>query len=193
MKSATGPEVDSLLAPSPDLEVSPPAERDRPTTSPDGTPYESGLHGVVHQRLQRLSDHRGSLIEAVHPNNSFWREPVHHCEYVTIRPGRIKGWGMHKLSDDRYVVADGKIRVVLYDGRVRSPTFDRIVEFHFTAESPGLLRIPAGVWHANHNWGDTEATFLVFPTRPYDHANPDKYRLDPIDGPIPFDWTLREG
>jgi hypothetical protein len=29
-----------------------------------------------------------------------------------------------------------------------------------------------------------------FPTRPYDHAVPDKYRIDPASDEIPFDWEL---
>jgi hypothetical protein len=31
------------------------------------------------------------------------------------------------------------------------------------------------------------------PDAPYDRENPDKYRTDPHDGAIPFDWTLRDG
>ena len=31
---------------------------------------------------------------------------------------------------------------------------------------------------------------MNFPTRPYDHAEPDKYRIDPHSGLIPFDFTL---
>lgn len=191
--SVASPDLERLLAPSPDLEVSPPAPRDRPTTSPEGKPYDLGMHGVVLQRMQRIVDHRGSLIEMISPSNPFWHEPIVHCEYMKILPGRIKGWGMHKESDDRYFVEHGRIRVVLYDGRVHSPTYDRFAVFNFTPESPGLLRIPAGVWHANQNWGDYEGLVLVFPTRPYDHANPDKYRADPVDGPIAFDFTLRDG
>jgi dTDP-4-dehydrorhamnose 3,5-epimerase len=181
------------LEPSEELEVSPPAERDRPTTRPDGTPTDVGILGVVVERLQRHVDHRGSLIELINFDHSFWHEPIVHCECVTTRAGAIKGWGMHKLGHDRYFVGSGRMRVVLFDGRVQSPTFERFAQFHFTEQSPGLLRIPAGVWHANQNWGDEDAQFLNFPTRGYDHAHPDKYRLDPVDGPIEFDWTLPAG
>ena len=33
---------------------------------------------------------------------------------------------------------------------------------------------------------------MNFPTRPYDRTNPDKYRIDPASGEIPFDFTLRD-
>ena len=47
--------------------------------------------------------------------------------------------------------------------------------------------------HADQNIGDREARLLNFPTRPYDRADPDKYRIDPHSGAIPFDWELRDG
>jgi dTDP-4-dehydrorhamnose 3,5-epimerase len=48
--------------------------------------------------------------------------------------------------------------------------------------------MPAGVWHAVENVGTEEAIMINFPTRPYNHADPDKRRL-PIDSPeIPFEF-----
>jgi dTDP-4-dehydrorhamnose 3,5-epimerase len=85
------------------------------------------------------------------------------------------------------------VRVVLFDGRTDAPSHRRLAEFHFADASPGLLRIPPGVWHADQNYGDNEVTVLNFPTRPYDHSNPDKYRIDPHSDEIPFDWSLRDG
>ena len=69
----------------------------------------------------------------------------------------------------------------------------RIAEFFFTEATPGLLAIPPGVWHADQNWGKTDAHIVNFPTHPYDHANPDKFRIDPHSDVIPFDWELRDG
>ena len=80
---------------------------------------------------------------------------------------------------------------MLYDGRTASPSYQRFAEYHFTDETPGLLLIPPGVWHADQNTGDRDAVVFNFPTRPYDHARPDKYRIDPSSDEIPFDWTLK--
>jgi dTDP-4-dehydrorhamnose 3,5-epimerase len=176
-----------------DLRVLPEGTRDRAHRHPDGSLIDNGIEGVEYVPVRRHSDHRGSLIELINFADPFWREPIVHGEFVTTRPGRIKGWGMHKLSVDRYFVATGQMRVVLFDGRTASSTFERIAQFNFTDESPGMLRIPTGVWHANQNWGDTDAVFVNFPTDPHDYANPDKYRIDPHDGTIPFDWTLPDG
>ena len=176
----------------PEREVVPDVPRDRPTVDADGR-LLTRIEGVELVRLAPLVDHRGSLMEVVDLESPFWREPVVYAYQVAILPGRIKGWGMHKLQTDRYFVGSGRLRVVLYDGRVGSPSHGRFAQFHFADDSPGLLRIPPGVWHADQNIGDREARLLNFPTRPYDRADPDKYRIDPHSGAIPFDWELRDG
>jgi dTDP-4-dehydrorhamnose 3,5-epimerase len=174
--------------------VQPAGLRDRPHRDPDGTLLDLGLEGVALHRPPRHVDHRGSLFETINFSHPFWHEPVIHGEWVVSSPGRIKGWGMHKESVDRYVVGAGQLRVVLYDGRVDSPSYGKLAQFHFSGESPGWLRIPTGVWHASQNYGDAEAVFVNFPTEPYDYADPDKYRLDPYDrSQIDFDWALRDG
>jgi dTDP-4-dehydrorhamnose 3,5-epimerase len=163
--------------------------------SPQGakdTSADRGIEGVELERLSTFSDHRGILSEVVDLERPFWREPVVYSYAITIRPGRIKGWGMHKLQADRYYVAAGCLRVVLYDGRTESPTHARFQEIHFTPETLGLLRIPPGVWHADQNWGDVDAIIHNFPTRPYSHDDPDKYRIDPHSGEIPFDFALAD-
>lgn len=109
---------------------------------------------------------------------------------ITVRPGRIKGWGMHRIQSDRYVTVSGRARVVLFDGRTGSPTYQRVAEFHFTDETPGTLLIPPGVWHADQNIGDTDVMIVNFPTHAYDPERPDKYRIDVASGEIPFDWPL---
>ena len=58
---------------------------------------------------------------------------------------------------------------------------------------PACSASPPGVWHADQNIGGTEAAIIDFPTQPFDRAKPDKYRIDPHGGEIPFDFTLRDG
>ena len=174
-------------------EITPAAPGDRPTIDAEGRRREVGIEGVALQMLGPLqADHRGTLLEVIDARHPFWREPVVYSYRFTVRAGRIKGWGMHKLQTDRYFAASGRLRVVLYDGRTISPTYQRFAEFHFTDETPGLLGIPPGVWHADQNTGDRDATVFNFPTRPYDRDRPDKYRIDPSSGEIPFDWSLKD-
>jgi len=75
-------------------------------------------------------------IEIVNFDHPFWQEPVVHAYGITIRPGRIKGWGMHKLQTDRYAIVNGSVRVVLFDGRSESPT-QGLIEGPFAFERKG--------------------------------------------------------
>ncbi len=175
-----------------DLEVLPGGVRDVPTVAVGGR-RRPQLEGVVSAPAVVQADHRGTLTEIVNFEDPFWEEPVVYSYAFTVAPGRIKGWGMHKRQTDRYVALAGRLRVVLYDGRPDSPTFERFAEFSFADEAPGFLRIPPGVWHADQNVGDVPCRVFNFPTRPYDRDAPDKYRIDPASGEIPFDFTLRDG
>jgi dTDP-4-dehydrorhamnose 3,5-epimerase len=174
--------------------VTPEAAQDAPHRAPDGRLLDTGIAGVVVERPPRHIDQRGSLFELINLSHAFWSEPIVHGEWIVTSPGMLKGWGMHMESDDRYVAGSGRVRVVLFDGRVDSPSYERFSQFHFGDQSPGWLRIPRGVWHVIHNYGDVDAIVANFPTEPHRFENPDKYRVDPYDSSkIPFDWTLRGG
>jgi dTDP-4-dehydrorhamnose 3,5-epimerase len=173
--------------------VEPEVAADVPTVDAAGRRLTTGIEGVVYSRAVSHVDHRGSLTEVVNFDDPFWDEPVVYSYCFTIRPGRIKGWGMHLKQADRYFLTQGSLRVVLFDGRVQSPTQGKFAEFHFTEAARGRLLIPPGVWHADHNWGDTEAVLLNFPTRAFDREHPDKHRIDPASDEIPFDFRLRDG
>ena len=43
-----------------------------------------------------------------------------------------------------------------------------------------FVTVPANVWHADRNIGDRDVVVVNFPTIPYDHSAPDKWRL-PLD------------
>jgi dTDP-4-dehydrorhamnose 3,5-epimerase len=175
-----------------DLEVVPAGTRDVPTVAADGL-RRAQLEGVVAAPAVVHADHRGTLMETINFDNPFWEEPVVYAYAFTVAAGRIKGWGMHRRQTDRYATLAGRLRIVLYDGRTDSPTFMNFAEFHFADEAPGFLRIPPGVWHADQNIGEAPCRLINFPTRPFDRDSPDKYRIDPASGEIPFDFTLRDG
>jgi len=169
------------------------ALRDRPTVDADSHELPAGIDGVEVRRLTTHADARGALTPVVDIRDPFWDEPIVYSYRFSILPGRIKGWGMHELQTDRYFIVSGSVRVVLFDGREDSRTSGAIVEANFTDRTPGLVKIPPGVWHADQNWGDVEAHVLNFPTRAYDPDRPDKFRIGPHDGTIPFEWAISDG
>src|ERR1019366_9045127 len=98
----------------------------------------------------------------------------------TIRPGMAKGWGMHREHDDRYAFLAGELELAFYDAREDSETSGQESHLMLSEAHRQLVTIPRGVWHAERNLGMTEVRVVNFPTEPYNHANPDKYKL-PLD------------
>lgn len=162
---------------------------DHQTVAADGRPMPGRIEGVEIQYVRPHVDARGMLVEVVNFSDPFWREPVVYSYAITVDPGKVKGWGMHLRQVDRHHVHSGRVRFVLYDARIDSPTHGCVQTLWMGDEARGAVRIPNGVWHALQNVADVVAHVTNFPTVPYDRAAPDKQLL-PLDTElIPFDFS----
>ncbi len=162
--------------------------KDAPTVTADGTPRSPVPHGVTFRRATTHIDDRGSVCELFDARWTWHPDPLVFSYMFTLRPGMVKGWGLHKLHEDRYFIVSGELAVVMYDVREESPTRNMVSRVVLSEYDRRLMNIPAGIWHANWNIGSKDVLVVNFPTRPYDHDNPDKYRL-PIDtDQIPFSF-----
>jgi dTDP-4-dehydrorhamnose 3,5-epimerase len=153
---------------------------DRQTVSSDGQSVNRVADGVTFRDAITHVDARGSIVEMFDPRWEWHPDPVVYAYSFTVRPGMAKGWGLHKLHEDRYFLMHGELEIVLYDVRPESPTFKEVSKVTLTGHRRRLVNIPAYVWHADRNIGSSDVVVVNFPTTPYDHASPDKYRL-PLD------------
>ena len=160
--------------------------KDKQTVSSEGELIASCIAGVVIHRRPLQEDERGELMEIYNPAWGIHPAPMVYAYFVAIRPGRVKGWVVHRLQDDRLFFIGGVTRVALFDDRPGSPTYRMLSVFVLSERNRGLLIIPRGVFHALKNIGSNDSVFLNLPTRPYDHADPDKYRLPVKNDLIPF-------
>ena len=169
------------------------AVQDKQTVTSDGRSVSPLIEGVVIQSSTTHEDDRGTLCEIMSPHRLPHPAPLVYVYQFTIRPGKIKGWHSHHLHDDRIFISQGHVKVVLYDNRSDSPTFGVVNELFRTEQDRTVMVIPAHVFHAHENIGATDALFISMPTRPYNHAAPDVYRL-PIDtDQIPYSFKDRRG
>jgi dTDP-4-dehydrorhamnose 3,5-epimerase len=169
------------------------AVRDPQTVTPAGEPVRELIAGVAVRSAVTHVDDRGEICEVFDPAWGVLAEPVVYVYQAMVRPGKAKGWIVHRQQDDRLFVSLGSLRIVLYDAREGSPTQGRVNEIFLSERNRGLVVIPRGVFHAVQNVGGVDAYFVNLPTRPYVHDDPDKFRL-PIDtDQIPFSLALRAG
>lgn len=154
-----------------------PIVRDTETVTPTGQRIAPLPEGMVVRDLVTHVDERGTVCELYDPRWGVSPDPLVFSYMFTIRPGMAKGWGVHRRHEDRYAFIGGELELAFYDAREDSATAGRESRLFLSAYHRKLLTIPRGVWHAERNVGDADVLVVNFPTIPYDHANPDKYRL----------------
>lgn len=167
--------------------------KDKQTVTPEGQSLQELIAGVRVRYATTHPDDRGTLTEVYNPVWDFSDAPLVYVYQVTLRPGKVRGWVVHRLQEDRLFMSQGTFKWVLYDDRSDSPTYKALNVIYLSEHNRGLLLIPRGVYHAVQNVGHTDALFINMPTRAYNHADPDKYRL-PLDTDlIPYRFENRLG
>jgi dTDP-4-dehydrorhamnose 3,5-epimerase len=167
--------------------------KDPPTVSSSGASLAALPHGVTSRNATTHTDDRGTVCEMFDPRWNWHPDPFTFAYFYTLRPGKIKGWGLHLRHEDRYFIMFGEMEIVMYDARPDSPTKGLVGKVVLSEHQRRLVNIPAGIWHANHNIGTKDAVVVNFPTQPYDHADPDKYRLPLDTDQIPYSFDNRQG
>jgi dTDP-4-dehydrorhamnose 3,5-epimerase len=153
------------------------ARRDQQMATPEGEQVRQLTDGVRIRPLPVHADLRGSVCELFDVRWGWHDEPLVFAYAFTIRPGVVKGWSLHKEHEDRYVLIQGEMDLVLFDPRPESSTYGKVCKITLTSNQRCIVNIPRNVWHADHNIGSTDVLAVNFPTICYDHASPDKYRL----------------
>lgn len=160
--------------------------KDRQTVTPDGAWTDTLIHGVIVRFQHPIEDDRGEIVEIFREGWSGLPDPVVFVYQISVLPGVIKGWVVHRKQEDRLFVSRGRLRFALYDDRPDSPSYQKLNVFTITERRRALVVIPRGVFHGIENVGMEEAVCLNLPTRAYDYADPDKYRLPVKNDLIPF-------
>lgn len=168
-------------------------EKDRQTVTPDGELVAPPIAGVVVRRVHPIEDKRGDITEMFSVEWGIHPEAMVYAYQVTIHPGAIRGWEMHKQQDDRIFMSRGSMRWILYDHRENSPTHGRLNVLVVSELNRCLVIVPRGVIHAVQNVGASDAVFINFPTKPYNHTDPDKFRLPLKNDVISFDFDDAPG
>ncbi|MEO6858728.1 MAG: hypothetical protein ABI323_09090 [Solirubrobacteraceae bacterium] len=157
-----------------------PIKREVQTVTPAGERMTTMPEGMRVRDLITHTDERGTVCELYDPRWGVSPASLVFAYMFTIRPGMAKGWGMHREHDDRYAFLTGELELAFYDARQDSETSCQESRLVLADAHRQLVTIPRGVWHAERNLGTTEVRVVNFPTEPYNHTNPDKYKL-PLD------------
>jgi dTDP-4-dehydrorhamnose 3,5-epimerase len=175
------------------LDIRQQARQDGATVSADGSRLGPLIDGIAIRPAVTQVDERGTLCEILDDRWDVHPAPIVSVYQFTIRPGKVKGWHVHRLHDDRIFISRGDVRVVLYDARPDSGTYELVNEIYRSDARRDLMVIPAGVFHAHENIGREDALLVSMPTRAYNYGDPDVWRLPLDTDEIPFRFEQRLG
>lgn len=150
------------------------------------------IEGVKVKRLRVLPDERGKLMEILRCDDELFKQ-FGQVYMTTAYPGVVKGWHYHKIQTDTMAVVRGMMKLVLYDSRQGSPTYNMVNEFFFGEHNPLLIQIPPFVFHGFKAVSECEAIVINIPTEPYNYEQPDEFRVHPHQNDIPYDWGRKDG
>src|SRR4051812_21245101 len=98
------------------------ARADRPTVTSGGQRLARVTEGVIIRDIPMHVDERGCVAELIDQRWDSLPDPLVFAYTFTVRPGFVKGWGLHERHEDRYVLIKGEIELVLFDVRPDSAT-----------------------------------------------------------------------
>jgi dTDP-4-dehydrorhamnose 3,5-epimerase len=150
------------------------------------------IDGVKTKILKRIPDERGRLMEILRNDDDMFTG-FGQVYMTTTYPQVVKAWHYHKKQDDYITCVKGMLKLVLYDSRKKSPTYDEINEFFIGDYNPMLIKVPKMIYHGWKCISEEEAIVINVPTEPYDSKIPDEYRLDPHKNKIPYAWERKDG
>jgi dTDP-4-dehydrorhamnose 3,5-epimerase len=169
------------------------AVKDGPQVTSEWQKLQQTIDGVFSREVLHVPRDHGVITEMYRQEWDPTGLPVVHIYQSRLFPGAIGAWSCHAKTVDRLFVNQGHLKVVLFDAREESPTHGQVMELHVGDARPAFLVLPIGVWHGLQNLGSSDALMVNFPSRPYDYADPDHYRL-PYDSPeIPYTWKATGG
>jgi dTDP-4-dehydrorhamnose 3,5-epimerase len=156
---------------------------------PGRTTTRGRIHGVEIHEIEGVVTPNSIVVET-------WRREwqtvcpnVDQVIHVTMRPGAVSAWHLHQRRIDALMVVTGMLRVVVYDARPDSPTQGELDELTLEHTKPMLVVLPTAVWHGVQVLGDEPACFMNLFDVPYEHDDPDEWRLPAETDEVPYRFS----
>ena len=142
------------------------------------------IEGVHIVPLRRFVDERGAvslMLKATDP----WFAGFAEIYFSSVFPGVVKAWKNHRRMTVHYACMLGRVRLVLWDDRVESPTRGVVMQEFLGPDEYKLVVIPPLIWHGFQGRGEP---ISVLANCASEISDPDELeRTEPRSRSIPFD------
>lgn len=106
------------------------------------------IQGVVITCLRQIADERGAVFHVIKRSSETFTS-FGEVYLSKVNFSVVKGWKRHNKMTQNFSVPYGKIKLVLYDGRVDSVSFGKINEIVMDANDNYVrVTVPNGIWYS---------------------------------------------
>mgnify|MGYP006426815509 CR=1 FL=1 len=105
------------------------------------------INGVVIEEPKSFVDERGKLLRMVRKDSPLF-DNCSEIYFSVINPNVIKGWKKHLKMTQLFSCPSGNIKLVIFDDRPQSTSFQTYLEVNFGEQNHKLIKVPPGVFYA---------------------------------------------
>ena len=147
------------------------------------------IKNLIITPLKKIPDERGSIMHMLRSDAPHFIK-FGEIYFSTAYPGVIKGWHEHTKQIQNYAVISGMIKLVLFDNRKDSDTYEELQELFIGDENYCLVTIPTGIIMGYKCISQTECILANCSTLSHDPKEMKSY--DPLNfEKIKYDWSIK--
>ena len=146
------------------------------------------IEGVVLTPLKQIKDERGAVFHVM-KNDSETFYSFGEAYFSKINKKIIKGWKLHKEMKQNFCVPYGKLKLVLFDNRINSPSKGVINEI-ILCDYKNYIRvtIPENIWYSFKCLSDPYCLLLNISN--IEHDPLESITMDINTNEIPYSWII---
>jgi len=143
------------------------------------------ISGVVFTPLSIIDTEGGDVLHAMKSSDMGYNG-FGEAYFSTIDSGAIKGWKSHQEMILNLVVPIGKVRFVIFDDRIETPTKGEFCEIILSRENYGRLTIPPLLWVGFQGLDNSSSLLLNIASIEHSPEEVSRRELNEIE----FDWGV---
>jgi dTDP-4-dehydrorhamnose 3,5-epimerase len=103
------------------------------------------IDGIEINELKIIENKNGNILHFLKNNEKSYKG-FGEVYISTIKSNSIKAWKKHKKMTCNFIVPKGKIKIVVFDDRLDSISYNEIQEINLSIENYCRLTIPPNLW-----------------------------------------------
>lgn len=147
------------------------------------------IQDVIFESRKVIADDKGDVRHMLKCSDEVFKQ-FGEVYFSFIKPHCVKAWKKHLKQTQHFSVPVGNVKVVIYDDREHSSTYQQREDYMLGSDRHQILCIPPQVWYGFCSMDDKQALIVNCTDLPHD---PDEcVRKDCRDTSIPYQWDINK-